>query len=127
MPIKKISKLKGVNFRKMNVLGVKNNTTKYGNKWCIIDNIKFQSIKEGGYYQFLKSELAQKKIKSFEMQVTFYLRVNNILICKYIADFVVTNNDGSKTVIDVKGFKTDVYRLKNKMMFAILNIKIKEI
>lgn len=127
MPIKKIGKLKGVNFRTINVLNVKGNSTKYGNKWCIIDGIKFQSIKEGGYYQFLKSEKQQKKIKDFKRQVTFRLEVNGTLVCRYIADFVVTYNDGSKKVIDVKGFKTDVYKLKKSLMFAVHNIKIIEV
>lgn len=127
VPVKKISKLKGVNFRVINVLNVKNNTTKYGNKWCVIDGIKFQSIKEGGYYQFLKSELQHKKIKSFKRQVTFRIEINGVLVCRYIADFVVTYNDGSKKVIDVKGFKTDVYKLKKSLIFAVHNIKIIEV
>lgn len=127
MPVKKISKLQGVNYRAMNVLNVKGSTTKYGNKWCIIDGIKFQSIKEGGYYQFLKSEKQQKKIKDFKRQVTFRIEINGILVCRYIADFVVTYNDGSKKVIDVKGFKTDVYKLKKSLMFAVHNIKIIEV
>ena len=125
--IKKIGKLSGVNFKAMNVLNVKNSTTKYGNKWCIIDGIKFQSIKEGVYYQYLKSEKLQGRVKDFKRQVTFRLEVNGILVCRYIADFVVTYKDGSKKVIDVKGFKTDVYKLKKSLMFAVNGIKIIEV
>lgn len=44
---------------------------------------------------------------------------------KYIADFVYTEN-GETVVEDVKGMKTDVYRLKKKLMLWRYGIKVKE-
>ena len=53
--IKKIGKVEGVNFKSNECFECKKialqNTA---NKWCIIDGIKFQSIKEGVYYQYPK-------------------------------------------------------------------------
>lgn len=37
---------------------------------------------------------------------------------KYYADFVVTYVDGHKEVVDVKGVRTDVYKLKKKLLLA---------
>ncbi|WP_306428755.1 DUF1064 domain-containing protein [Siminovitchia terrae] len=34
---------------------------------------------------------------------------------EYIADFEIRNTDGSIEVVDVKGVKTDVFRMKEKM------------
>lgn len=107
-------------------LNIKGASTKYGNKWCEIDGIKFQSQKEGGYYLYLKSEQKKGRVKSFKLQAPFRCEVNGRLVCKYIADFVVTYADGSKKVIDVKGFRTSLYILKKKLMFACNGITIHE-
>jgi hypothetical protein len=53
------------------------------------------------------------------------LAVNGIAICRYRADFVYVES-GKRIVEDTKGMRTDVYKLKKKMMLAILGIDIKE-
>lgn len=45
---------------------------------------------------------------------------------KYIADFVYHEN-GKKVVEDAKGFRTDDYIIKRKMMLHIHGIRIKEV
>ena len=112
----KIKKCRGQNNSLMKVLNIQDESTKYGNKWVEIDGIKFQSKKEGGYYQFLKAEKLAGRIIDFKMQVPFPIHINNVLICKYYADFVVYYPNGKVNVIDVKGFKTDIYKLKRKMI-----------
>ncbi|UOP06529.1 DUF1064 domain-containing protein [Alysiella crassa] len=47
--------------------------------------------------------------------------------CAYIADFRVTFADGRVEVIDVKGMKTDVYKIKKKLMLQVHGIQIKEV
>jgi hypothetical protein len=44
----------------------------------------------------------------------------------YIADFYYTDLDGTPHVVDAKGFKTQVYRLKKRMAALLLNITIEE-
>ena len=45
---------------------------------------------------------------------------------KYIADFQYVEN-GNTVVEDAKGFRTDVYRIKKKLMLYFHNIRIKEV
>lgn len=48
--------------------------------------------------------------------------------CKYIADFVYTDNETGKTVVeDTKGFRTKDYIIKRKLMLSVNGIQIKEI
>ena len=45
---------------------------------------------------------------------------------KYIADFVSTEG-GRRAVEDAKGYRTDVYKLKRRLMAELLGIEIKEV
>lgn len=45
----------------------------------------------------------------------------------YIADFVYVDKNGQTVVEDCKGYKTEAYRLKKKLMLYMNGIKIKEI
>ena len=47
--------------------------------------------------------------------------------CGYVADFVYTDKNGNVVVEDVKGIKTEVYKIKRKLMLYIHNIKIKKV
>lgn len=47
--------------------------------------------------------------------------------CQYIADFVYTDNEtGHEVVEDTKGVRTDVYKIKRKLMLERYGIRIKE-
>lgn len=48
--------------------------------------------------------------------------------CSYYADFVYTDNETGKTVVeDTKGFRTKDYIIKRKLMLSVNGIRIKEI
>lgn len=47
--------------------------------------------------------------------------------CSYYADFTFTDCDGKFHVLDAKGMKTDVYKLKKKLMLWRHGIKIEEV
>ena len=48
--------------------------------------------------------------------------------CRYIADFVYTDNETGQTVVeDTKGVLTDVYKIKRKLMLYVHGIRIKEV
>ena len=103
---------------------------KYGNKKTTIDGITFDSKKEAEHYQALKILKKLGEVKSFQMQVKYQLlpafpKVQRAMI--YIADFVVFLPDGTIEVQDVKGRKTEVYKIKKKLMYYFHKIKIKEI
>lgn len=104
-------------------LVTKTKKSKYGAKKVEIDGIKFDSQKEADYYNELKLRLASKDIKGFCRQPEFVLAPS----LRYKADFIVFNNNGTTEIIDVKGFKTQVYKDKKKVFEDKFNLKIKEV
>lgn len=46
--------------------------------------------------------------------------------CSYVADFVYTDKNGETIVEDAKGMRTDVYRIKRKLMLHVHGVKIIE-
>lgn len=47
------------------------------------------------------------------------INVNGSLICSYVADFTYTDNKTEKLVVeDVKGYRTDVFKIKKKLVEA---------
>jgi hypothetical protein len=46
---------------------------------------------------------------------------------KYVADFVILHPDGKYEVLDAKGMKTDVYRIKKRQMKELWKIEIMEV
>lgn len=107
---------------------------KYHNKKVNYDGHTFDSIKEMNYYLKLKLLESAGKIKNLELQKEFELqpsyRLNNKTNRKivYRADFTYkTAEDDKLHVIDVKGYRTDVYRLKKKMFEYKYRIEIEEI
>jgi hypothetical protein len=95
---------------------------KYNAAKTEFDGKVYDSKKEAARAAELKLLQKAGEIMAFAEQVTFLLPAG----VKYIADFVIIGNDLSVTVEDVKGFKTDVYKLKKKLMEEVHGIRIKE-
>ncbi|MCY7574479.1 DUF1064 domain-containing protein [Bacillus pumilus] len=96
-------------------------SNKYGARKTVVDGITFDSKAEAKYYEQLKWLKKAKQIKDFSLQPRFELQeafkknsktFRNI---EYIADFLVTNLDGSKEVIDIKGVETKEFAIKRKL------------
>lgn len=94
---------------------------KYHAKKTTVDGITFASKKEAARYQELKILADAGMITDLRMQVGFELMPSfkycgkTIRAIKYIADFVYI--DGGRTIVeDVKGYKTDLYQLKKKLL-----------
>lgn len=99
---------------------------KYKNIKTIKDGITFASKKEAKRYEELKILSKAQKIRDLELQPKYPLIVNGHKVCTYIGDFTYKEN-GKSIIEDVKGVKTSVYRLKKKLMKAILGIDIFEV
>jgi hypothetical protein len=100
--------------------------SKYRNQRTEVGGIKFASKREARRYQELKTlEDAGEIHGPIGLQVRFPLFVEGIKICTYVADFVYVR-DHFEVVEDVKGYRTPMYKLKKKLMFAIHGIKITE-
>ena len=88
-----------------------------------IDGIHFASKKESKHYGFLKQLVNLGEVLFFLRQVPLYLPGN----VKYICDFVVFWENGEVTFEDVKGFRTELYRAKKKIVEASYPLEIIEI
>lgn len=101
---------------------------KYNSRWTEVDGIKFQSGAEARRYSELKLLQMGKQISNLRLQVEYPLKVGDLVVGAYFADFVYEDPAGSgRTVVeDVKGYKTDIYQLKKKLMLACYGISILE-
>jgi hypothetical protein len=66
-------------------------------------------------------------IQELKEQVKFELIPKQVgeKSCSYIADFTYYE-DGKLIVMDVKGFRTEVYKIKKKLMLLVHKIRITE-
>lgn len=108
---------------------------------------KYRNKKTNGYDSKREAQFAEKlellkhaahpseRVVKIEKQVKFELipaqrGADGKVVeraCAYIADFRVTFADGRVEVIDVKGMKTEVYKIKKKLMLQVHGIQIKEV
>lgn len=92
--------------------------TKYHAKPCVIGGTRYASQKEARYCEGLKLLERAGKIRNLELQPKFPLIVDGVKVATYIADAAYFENN-ARVVVDVKGVKTPVYRLKVKILKAI--------
>ena len=95
--------------------------SKYNAVICEADNIKFRSKKERKRYLELKA-LQHAGECWFLRQVPFYLPGN----VRYMLDFLVFWKDGRQTFEDTKGCRTDMYKMKKKMVEDLFPVRIVE-
>ena len=109
--------------------------SKYNSRKTVINDITFDSKKEAKRYVELKKKQEEGEITDLRLQVPFELvpsftieidgkkrKRRNI---RYIADFTYYEN-GQKVVEDVKGRKTEIYKLKKKLFEYKFKTTIKE-
>lgn len=123
--------------------------SKYGSRKVTIDGIIFDSVREGNRYKELKLLERAGVITGLQRQVKYVLIpaqrefCNEIYTrgknkgcfkpgkllekeCSYIADFVYIQ-DGKTVVEDTKGFRTEAYKIKRKLMLKVHGIRINEV
>lgn len=105
--------------------------SKYHAKKTCVDGITFDSRKEADRYLVLKGMEEDGSIEDLRRQVRYELVPAFDVdgrhyrpVC-YVADFVY-REDGREVVEDVKGARTDVYRLKSKLFARRYGMSIKE-
>lgn len=106
---------------------------KYNNSKSVFDGRTFDSEHERDRYAELKLLEKTGKITDLKLQPRFELvpavKENGKTTQRavtYKADFSYIEN-GELVVEDAKGVKTEVYKLKKKLMRAILGINVKEV
>lgn len=92
--------------RKTTVNGITFDSRREADRYLVL-----KSMEEDGAIEDLRRQVRYELIPSFDVDGRHYRPVY------YVADFVYSKN-GYEVVEDVKGMRTDVYRLKSKL-FAI--------
>lgn len=101
---------------------------KYRNIKTEVDGILFDSQKEAKHYRDLLARKHAGEICDLILQPVFPIVVNGKKIAKYIADFQYRDLKTDTTiVVDTKGVRTSVYRLKKKLVEALYGIVIVEV
>lgn len=110
--------------------------SKYGNRKVNVGGETFDSQHEHQQWVILKLMERAGKIKDLRRQVKFVLipaqrDASGKLLekeCSYYADFVYHDFAlGKEVVADAKGAKTDVYKIKKKLMLYVHGISIVEV
>lgn len=111
--------------------------SKYHNRVLSTQDGKFDSVREFRRWQELKLMQKAGEIYELQRQVPFVLiptqrdQLTGKVIereCKYIADFTYRLCKNGRIVVeDAKGAKTEVYKLKKKIMLYRHGIRIKEV
>ena len=109
--------------------------SKYNNRKVRCLGETFDSMLECERYKYLKALEQQKVISNLQRQVKYVLlpsqrdsKTQKTIEREitYLADFVYEK--GSQTIVeDVKGLRTDVYKIKRKLMLYFHGIRIKEV
>lgn len=107
--------------------------SKYRARKTTVDGITFDSRKEADRYLVLKGMEDDGAIEGLRRQVRYELIPAFDVdgrhyrpVC-YVADFVYVDKEtGEEVVEDVKGVRTDVYRLKSKLFAKRYGMSIKE-
>lgn len=108
-----------------------NGGSKYHAKKTTVDGITFDSRREADRYLVLKGMEEEGAIEDLRRQVRYELIPafdvdgRHYRPVSYVADFVYVE-DGKEVVEDVKGMRTDVYRLKSKLFARRYGKVIKE-
>jgi hypothetical protein len=108
--------------------------SKYGNVKVELDGHTFASQFEARHYQLLRYRQDHAEISQLTLQPRFEISpagVSNdgrkIRKTEYVADFSY-KEDGVLVVVDTKGYKTTVYKLKKKLFqLRYKNIKFLEV
>lgn len=98
------------------------------------ETITFDSEKERDYYLLLKDRERRGEIRDIQRQVSITIQPSfelpsgeKIRAITYKADFAYLDlEDGNTHIIDVKGYKTEIYKLKKKLL-AYKGIIIEEV
>ena len=103
---------------------------KYGSKRTFFNGKWYASVREAGWAANLQPLVERGLIVDYKEQDRIVLVPGDgkLRPIVYVADFTYTDNlTGKRHVLDAKGFKTQVYRLKKRMAQLLLGIEIEEI
>ena len=95
---------------------------KYRNRPTVVDGQRFDSKAEGRHWLVLRAELASGRARLVLRQVPFHLPGGVV----YRVDFLVHRPDGRLELHEVKGMRTEAYRIKKRLVEALYGVVITE-
>lgn len=95
---------------------------KYRNQPTDRDGMRFDSKREAAYYDALSLLRKARQIRFFLRQVPFHLPGRTI----YRVDFMYVEKGGGIRFVDVKGVRTETYKLKKRQVEALYGVCIEE-
>lgn len=117
--------------RRLGINVPKKGKSKYNSRKVNVDGILFDSQAEANYYCQLKILLRAGKIDGFCRQARFVVAEgkNGEKGSEYVTDFIVFLSDNKYRIVDVKGVKTDTFKLKIKCLrekYPKLKVELEE-
>ena len=95
------------------------NANKYNAVKQTYNGYSYHSKKEAEFAFYLDCRKKNKEIKDWDRQVKIEIRAFGKHICNYYIDFLIIHNDKKKEYVEVKGFETNVWKLKWKLTQAM--------
>lgn len=92
---------------------------KYNAQSQVYNNYRYDSRKEATYAIELDWRIKAGEITKWERQHKISIDVNGIHICNYYIDFKVYYPNEKIEYVEVKGFETDLWRLKWRLSKAM--------
>ena len=92
---------------------------KYGNLSSMYDGVQYHSKREAREAAELDLRVKAGELVKWERQARISLDVNGYHICNYFVDFKLYYPDGVVEYLEVKGFETDVWKMKWKLFEAL--------
>lgn len=92
---------------------------KYRSKRQTYNGYSYDSKLEAGYAEQLDWMVKSGEVSNWERQHKISLDINGIHICNYYIDFKVYFTDGRIEFHEVKGFETDLWKMKWKLTKAL--------
>lgn len=92
---------------------------KYGNKTKLYNGRYYDSIMEANHAEELDWRIKAGEIKEVIPQFKISLDVEGKHIANYFIDFKVILPDGSEQYHEVKGYETDIWKMKWKLALAL--------
>jgi hypothetical protein len=111
--------------------------SKYRNVRTVVDGITFDSKREAQYWAELKLREKAGDLVNLQRQVRFPLcclsheyKMNgenlHVQVAEYVADYVYHDKDGQH-IVDAKGMRTQIYKLKKRWLEIQSGLVIEEI
>lgn len=102
-------------------VGRRSKAGKFGNIPKVYGDREYHSTMEAQYARNLdlRKHALVDRVKEWKAQVPVKLEVNGHLVTTYVCDFVVEYVDGRIEWVEIKGFETETWKIKEKLFRAL--------